>query len=290
MSARFESLEFREVKHSFRTRAGAVPTLGGLDLTVGRNEFITVVGPSGCGKSTLFNLASGLLTPTAGQILVNREPLRGSNSHVAYMFQQAALLDWRDVLGNVIIGQEFLGLPKAQARAEALEGLRNFGLEGFENRHPWELSGGMRQRVALLRTYLTHRELLLLDEPFGALDALSRLQMQQFLLDHWQEDQRTVVFITHDVDEALLLGDRVVVLAPRPTYVLATVEVGFERPRKAEEILGASEFVELKTELLGMLVDHNEPASEVGARNGASPQRTLHAAVDPRAPVEPVDD
>ena len=118
---------------------------------------------------------------------------------------------------------------------------------------------GMRQRVALLRTYLTHRELLLLDEPFGALDALTRLQMQQFLLDHWQEDQRTVVFITHDVDEALLLGDTVLVLAPRPTFVLATVEVGFKRPRNAEEILSDPEFVELKRELLTMLVNRDEP-------------------------------
>jgi ABC-type nitrate/sulfonate/bicarbonate transport system ATPase subunit len=255
----FESLEFRDVRHAFRTEAGSVPTLAGVELTIGRNQFITVVGPSGCGKSTLFNLASGLIEPTQGEVRINGAPLTGSNPHVAYMFQQAALLDWRDVLGNVVIGQEFLGNPRAQARHEALEGLRRFGLEGFENRRPWELSGGMRQRVALLRTYLTHRELLLLDEPFGALDALTRLQMQQFLLDHWQEDQRTVVFITHDVDEALLLGDTVVVLAPRPTYVMATVQVGFRRPRNAEEILSDPEFVQLRRELLAMLVDRQEP-------------------------------
>lgn len=255
---RFESLAFQGVRHEFRMGEHVVPTLGGLDLEVRSNEFVTVVGPSGCGKSTLFNLASGLISPSEGQILINGEPLAGPNPHVAYMFQQAALLDWRDVLANVVLGQEFLGMPRRQARMEAMEGLKRFGLAGFERRHPWELSGGMRQRVALLRTYLTHRELLLLDEPFGALDALTRLQMQQFLLDHWEGDQRTVIFITHDVDEALLLGDRVLVLAPRPTYVLATVDVAFERPRSAEELLKDPEFVELRSELLEMLVDREQ--------------------------------
>jgi ABC-type nitrate/sulfonate/bicarbonate transport system ATPase subunit len=185
------------------------------------------------------------------------------------MFQQAALLDWRNVLDNVVLGQEFLGVPRRQGRGEAMRGLKQFGLEGFERRNPWELSGGMRQRVALLRTYLTHRELLLLDEPFGALDALTRLQMQQFLLDRWESDHRTVIFITHDVDEALLLGDRVLVLADRPTYVLAEVEVGFERPRNAEQVIRDPDFVDTKAELLSMLVDHR-PVDAAGA-NGQAP-------------------
>jgi ABC-type nitrate/sulfonate/bicarbonate transport system ATPase subunit len=252
----FRSLAFNEVRHEYSAAGETVPTLGGLSLEVQANEFVTVVGPSGCGKSTLFNLASGLLRPTAGEVLVNGAPLEGVNPHVAYMFQQAALLDWRNVLDNVVLGQEFLGVPRKQGREEAMQGLKQFGLQGFERRSPWELSGGMRQRVALLRTYLTHRELLLLDEPFGALDALTRLQMQQFLLDRWESDHRTVIFITHDVDEALLLGDRVLVLADRPTYVLAEVEVGFERPRHAEQVLRDPDFVETKAELLSMLVDH----------------------------------
>jgi ABC-type nitrate/sulfonate/bicarbonate transport system ATPase subunit len=272
---RFESLAFEGVRHQFEGRSGVVPTLAGIDLEVGRKEFVTVVGPSGCGKSTLFNLASGLIRPTAGEIRVNGTRLSGVNPHVAYMFQQAALLDWRDVLGNVMVGQEFLGISKRDGREEALAALSRFGLAGFEHRHPWELSGGMRQRVALLRTYLTHRELLLLDEPFGALDALTRLQMQQFLLDQWQADQRTVVFITHDVDEALLLGDRVLVLAPRPSYVMASVEVGFDRPRNAEEVLADPSFVEVKGELLERLIadgDHLDHA-------GTSPNGTDSAAV-----------
>ena len=254
MSASFESLELTGVTQIFRTMGEEVVALDGVDLSVKKNEFITILGPSGSGKTTLFNLLAGLLQPTSGSLELNGQPLEGVNPHVAYMFQQPALLDWRDVLGNVMIGQEFLGMSKRAARAEAMEGLARFGLAGFEHRRPWELSGGMRQRVALLRTYLTRRDLLLLDEPFGALDALTRLQMQQFLLDQWERDQRTVVFITHDVEEALLLGDRVLVMAPRPTYVRATVEVGFERPRKAEELLADPEFVELKHQMLAMLV------------------------------------
>jgi len=277
-SDRFETLALKGVGHQFRAGGELVPTIAGVDLEVGRSEFVTVVGPSGCGKSTLFNLAAGLLRPTAGQVKVNGEPLEGTNPYVAYMFQQAALLEWRDVLGNVVLGQEFLGMPKGEARAAAMEGLAEFGLSGFERRRAWELSGGMRQRVALLRTYLTQRELLLLDEPFGALDALTRLQMQQFLLDRWQRDQRTVIFITHDVDEALLLGDRVIVLAPRPTYVLATVEVGFERPRNAEEVLRAPEFTELKTQMLEMLVVDSESEVEPdGSANGSGPGRPAEA-------------
>lgn len=261
----FESIQLAGVSQVFKTMGEDVAALDGVDLSIKRNEFITVLGPSGSGKTTLFNLLAGLLRPTSGSVLVDGEPLTGANPHVAYMFQQPALLDWRDVLGNVVIGQEFLGIPKKAARAEAMEGLAAFGLAGFESRHPWELSGGMRQRVALLRTYLTHRDLLLLDEPFGALDALTRLQMQQFLLDQWQRDQRTVVFITHDVEEALLLGDRVLVMAPRPTYVRATVEVGFERPRNAEELLADPDFVELKHQLLSMLIDDRAAHDDGGA-------------------------
>ena len=278
----FESLAVKDVHHQFRARGRVVPTLGGITFEVGRNEFVTVVGPSGCGKSTLFNLAAGLLMPSEGEIFVNGEHLRGVNPHVAYMFQSAALLEWRDVLGNVMLGQEFLGRSSPREKQEAIEGLKDFGLAGFEDRHPWELSGGMRQRVALLRTYLTRREVLLLDEPFGALDALTRLQMQQFLLDHWQADQRTVVFITHDVDEALLLGDRVLVLAPRPSYVMAEVQVGFARPRNAEEVLLDPDFISLKRELLNMLVGRGASADAwLPGSNGNLRAPSIHKSRTP---------
>ena len=279
---RFERLAFEGVCHEFRSADQVVPSLAGVDLEIGRNEFVTIVGPSGCGNRPSSIWPRGSRTRDAGQITVNGDPLDGTNPYVAYMFQQAALLDWRDVLGNVMLGQEFLGQPREQARQDALRGLQAFGLSGFESRRPWELSGGMRQRVALLRTYLTHRDLLLLDEPFGALDALTRLQMQQFLLDRWQSDQRTILFITHDVDEALLLGDRVVVLSPRPAYVLATVTVGFERPRNAEDVLKSPEFAELKAELLDMLVDNDQPPDPAGGSfNGSAAARR---AVEGRAP------
>jgi ABC-type nitrate/sulfonate/bicarbonate transport system ATPase subunit len=277
----FRSLALSGLRHEYRGGGESIPTLGGLDLEVRANEFVTVVGPSGCGKSTLFNLAAGLIQPTAGRILVNGSELTGSNPYVAYMFQRPALYDWRTVLDNVIVGQEFLGRSRRAARQEGREGLRKFGLAGFEDRHPWELSGGMLQRVALLRTYLTGRDLLLLDEPFGALDALTRLQMQQFLLDRWQSDERTILFITHDVDEALLLGDRVLVLSPRPAHVMATVDVQFPRPRTAEALLHDPDFVELKSVLLQMLL---EPESSSLSRNGI--QGTAEAAGSSSRPYD----
>ena len=273
----FRELRFERTRHVFESGRSRVPAIAELNLDVGANEFVTVVGPSGCGKSTLFNLAAGLLEPTAGQVLVNGKAQKGVNPYVGFMFQQPALMDWRTVLDNVIVGQEFLGASKRAARAEARAALEHFGLAGFEDRRPWELSGGMRQRVALLRTYLTNRDLLLLDEPFGALDALTRLKMQQFLMDRWQEDRRTILFITHDVDEALLLGDRVIVLAPRPTYVLTEFKVEFPRPRDAEQIMRSPEFVRMKSTLLDLLIhDPREftSASEPVANGQPAPRES----------------
>lgn len=249
----FRSLRFERVAHEFNSSGGNVPTLGGLSLNIERGDFVTVVGPSGCGKSTLFNIAAGLLPPTAGKVVVNNRPLNSINPYVAYMSQHAALLDWRSVLQNVMLGQEFLSRRRADARAEAIRGLEQFKLSRFEQSSPWELSGGMKQRVALLRTYLTHRNLLLLDEPFGALDALTRLEMQQFLLDRWQEDRRTVLFITHDIDEALLLGNRVLVLSSRPARLESVIEVDFARPRDVGQLLGDKDFIHLKKKLLDLL-------------------------------------
>ena len=248
----FGSLGFAAVTH----RYDDLPTLGGIDFTLSAGEFVTVIGPSGCGKSTLFNLATGLIRPTGGDVLLNGEPLAGINPYVAYMFQSAALLEWRNVLDNITVGRELLGESRAVARQDASRALNHFGLAEFARHMPWELSGGMKQRAALLRTYLTNRPLLLLDEPFGALDALTRLQMQQFLLDTWQEDRRTVLFVTHDVEEALLLGDRVIVLTHRPARVLEEVAVPFQRPRSADALVGTPEFTQMKRKLLQLL--HSE--------------------------------
>ncbi len=257
--AGFTNLEFREL--GFRYGSGT-HALERVSFTVRAGEFVTVLGPSGCGKSTLFNLASGLARASSGEVLVNGEPLTGHNPHVAYMFQHDALLDWRTVLGNVTLGAEFLGIDRKTARAEAMASLADFGLEGFENRRPYELSGGMRQRVALLRTYATKRALLLLDEPFGALDALTRVRMQEFLLRRWEGDDRTVLFITHDVDEALLLGDRVIVLSERPASVIAEIPIDAARPRDPEAMATDPGIASLKSQIMHMLRSGGTPHDE----------------------------
>jgi NitT/TauT family transport system ATP-binding protein len=255
----FSSLEFRELGFRYGTGTEA---LGRVSFTVNAGELVTVLGPSGCGKSTLFNLASGLARATSGEVLINGATLSDTNPHVAYMFQHDALLDWRTVLGNVTLGAEFLGVDRKTARAEAMASLADFGLEGFENRRPYELSGGLRQRVALLRTYATKRPLLLLDEPFGALDALTRLRMQEFLLRRWEGDDRTVLFITHDVDEALLLGDRVVVLSERPASVVAEIPIAASRPRDPEAMAADPEISALKSKIMHMLRSGGIPSDE----------------------------
>ncbi len=191
---------------------GAVTALAGLTASIAPGEFVTVVGPSGCGKSTLFNIVAGLEEPDAGGIL----RFEGRSCHaadllgrVSFMPQRDLLFPWRNVMDNAILALEVEGVPRAEARAKALKMLPEFGLAGFEKQYPNQLSGGMRQRVALMRTFLFERDLMLLDEPFGALDALTRAMMQRWLLDVWQKYRRTILFITHDVDEAIFLGDRV---------------------------------------------------------------------------------
>jgi ABC-type nitrate/sulfonate/bicarbonate transport system ATPase subunit len=183
------------------------------------------------------------------------------------MFQRDALLDWRGVLGNATLGQEFLGVRKKDAERNLRNSLAEFGLENFDKKRPYELSGGMRQRVALMRTYATERPLLLLDEPFGALDALTRLRMQEFLLKRWDDDHRTVIFITHDVDEALLLGDRVIVLTERPARIREEIKVNLPRPRNTEALVTDPEYVRMRARIMHLLHNAHEqlvpqPAAE----------------------------
>lgn len=249
----FESLTFDGLSFSYGEGESAVPAVRDLDFEVRAGEFVTIVGPSGCGKSTLFNLASGLVPATQGAVLVNGQPLEGVNPHTAYMFQRDALLDWRSVMGNATLGREFLGRSRKEAEVEVAASLAEFGLDGFETKRPYELSGGMRQRVALMRTYATERSLLLLDEPFGALDALTRLRMQEFLLRRWESDHRTVIFITHDVDEALLLGGRVLVMTTRPGTICEELHVEFPHPRNAEELMSSPRYVEMRARIMHLL-------------------------------------
>jgi NitT/TauT family transport system ATP-binding protein len=210
-------------------RFGALTALESLDLEVGADEIVAVVGPSGCGKSTLLELIAGLRRPDSGSIAVRggADPL----DSCALMPQRDLLLPWRDALGNAALALECAGAPRAEARRRAAPLFERFGLAEFETARPAELSGGMRQRVAFIRTLLPGRPVLLLDEPFAALDAITRAEMQQWLADALAAEPRTVVLVTHDVEEAVYLADRVAVLSPRPGRVVAEIDVPLPRPR-----------------------------------------------------------
>jgi len=206
--------------------------LEGVDFYAASGELVSIIGPSGCGKSTLLNTIAGLEEPDAGSVeldgaLVARRRL----GLVGYMQQKDLLMPWRTVLDNVILGLEVQGVSRRDARKRALKLLETFGLRGFEKEYPYTLSGGMRQRAAFLRTVLFSRDVMLLDEPFGAMDALTRAQMQEWLTELWGSLGKTIVLVTHDVDEALLLSDRVYVLTARPGRVKTVVEVDLPRPR-----------------------------------------------------------
>jgi len=254
-------IELRNVSKTF----GATKALSDLEVSIRPGELVTVVGPSGCGKSTLFNILAGLEEPDPGNIL----RLKGVSStasdllgKVSFMPQRDLLLPWRNVIDNAILALEIEGMSRPEARKLAMEMLPEFGLAGFENQYPNQLSGGMRQRVALMRTFLFKRDLMLLDEPFGALDALTRTMMQRWLLDVWQKHKRTVLFITHDVDEAIFLGDRVLVMTARPGKVKLEQVVDLPRPRKAD-IVTSPEFIALKKTLLEAIEEESMKSFQV---------------------------
>jgi ABC-type nitrate/sulfonate/bicarbonate transport system ATPase subunit len=242
-------IELRHISKVFYGIGRAVPALKDVSFKIMPGEFVTIIGASGSGKSTLFNLCVGLLEPDEGEILIDGEKPENRAGIVGYMPQRDLLLPWRSVLDNVIIPLEIQGSPRRESRQKALEMLPYFGLESFENEYPSALSGGMRQRAALLRTWLMGRSTLLLDEPFGALDALTRKELQSWLLRVWQEFGRTVMFITHDVEEAVYLADRVIVLSARPGRVEHELTIDLPRPRRQNMIAGP-EFGKLVQELL----------------------------------------
>jgi ABC-type nitrate/sulfonate/bicarbonate transport system ATPase subunit len=233
----------------FPAPGGGVEALAGADLEVGAGEFVSVVGPSGCGKSTLLAILAGLEEPSAGRVLLDGEQPERLLGQVAYMPQRDLLLPWRTVADNAALALRIRGLPRRQARAAALAQLPRFGLAGFGDRRPASLSGGMRQRAALLRTFLAGREVMLLDEPFGALDALTRQALQVWLLEVCQEQGRTVLLVTHDLDEAVLLSDRVYVMSGRPGRMVRCLPVGLPRPRRVDMAL-TPPFLAAKRELL----------------------------------------
>jgi len=227
-------VDLHEVSKSFRVGERIVTVLDRVSIWAGVQEFVTLIGPSGCGKSTLLNIVSGLLLPDSGHVVLRGSQEDARLGTVSYMPQKDLLLPWRSVLDNILLGPEIQRVDLKAARAEAQELLPLFGLEGFGNSYPLTLSGGMRQRAALMRTFMQKRDVMLLDEPLGALDALTRRTMRQWLLHVWRRLPQTVLFVTHDVDEAILLSDRVYVFSPRPGRIVDEVVIDVPRPRADE--------------------------------------------------------
>lgn len=228
-----------------------------LSLTVSTREFVSIVGPSGSGKSTLLDIVAGLLVPDAGQVLMSGCPttVHDRLGQSAYMRQRDLLVPWRTTLENAALGLEASGVSRRKAEAAAAEQLPRYGLEGFATAYPSQLSGGMRQRCAVLRTLLPQRDLVLLDEPFGALDSLTRAELQLWLAEALATQQATVLFVTHDVEEAILLGDRIVVLTPRPGRVWLDIAVPLARPRH-RDVLFAPDFLAIRRDVLNALGIH----------------------------------
>ncbi len=255
-------LKIDGITREFVAKSGAKTiALSDTSIDVRPGEFLAIIGPSGCGKSTLFNIVAGLDMPTAGDVEINGESIMGEQGHVGYMLQKDLLLPWRSVINNVIIGMEVSGMSKRHARELAMPFLEAYGLKEFANHRPDQLSGGMRQRAALLRTILFNRDVILLDEPFGKLDAQTRATMQEWLLDVWDDFKKTVVFVTHDIDEAVYLADRVVVMAPRPGRVIADIPITLSRPRKPA-IVTSEEFVAYKNRIFSLLHTSLTPVAE----------------------------
>jgi ABC-type nitrate/sulfonate/bicarbonate transport system ATPase subunit len=246
-------LEVRRVNKTFRDGGRPVVALEDVSFAAYPGEFITIIGPSGSGKSTLFNLITGLTQPDSGEIVIECESgLKHRAGRVGYMPQRDLLLPWRSVLNNVILGPEIDGRSRRDARKKARDLLPLFGLDGFENVYPDTLSGGMRQRAALLRTFLTGRDVLLLDEPFGALDALTRRELQRWLLGVWARFRKTILFITHDVEEAVFLADRVLVFSARPGRIVKELHIDLPRPRDSVSLL-SEDLRRLEADLLAAL-------------------------------------
>ena len=228
--------------------------LRNIDLSVNSREIVSIIGPSGCGKSSVLNLISGLERPDSGQIKIEGKSDQFDRLNmISYMQQKDLLLPWRTVLDNVILGLEIQGIPKKESRKIAMEQMEKFGLLGFENKYPFTLSGGMKQRAAFLRTILMDRPILLLDEPFSALDALNRMQMQEWVIKLFDGLDKTVIFVTHDIDEAIFLSDRIYVMSSSPGEFISIENIKLSRPR-SREIMFSSDVLSIKNRLLNQLL------------------------------------
>lgn len=229
-----------------------LPILNDVSIRLNEGEFVSIVGPSGCGKSTLFHHISGIMTPEQGSIWIDGEDYSGRAGRVSYMYQKDLLMPWKKVVDNVALPLRLKGMSKKASREKALELFELFGLEGFEKSYPYQLSGGMRQRASLLRTYLCSSDILLLDEPFGGLDAITKARLQDWLLELLDRLDVSVIFITHDIEEALYLSDRIYVLSDRPAVIRKEFEPHFNRPRE-RSLMTDREFGKLKLEIYQLL-------------------------------------
>lgn len=240
------AIEIRGVTHRFTTPDGrSLTALRDIDMTVGRGEFVAIVGPTGCGKSTTLSLITGLARPSAGSVLIGGKEVDGIDPRIGFVFQHDAVFPWSTVLRNVAAGPLFRGTPKKEALRGATEWIARVGLAGFEKHYPHQLSGGMRKRVALAQTFINEPEILLMDEPFSALDVQTRILMQDELLGLWSSLGASVVFVTHDLEEAISLADKVYVLTSGPGTVKSTYQIDLPRPRVISEVRFKPAFVEL---------------------------------------------
>jgi NitT/TauT family transport system ATP-binding protein len=270
MTTTTPAISLRSATKRFATRSGEPFTaLTDVSLEVAAGEFVTIVGPTGCGKSTTLSLISGLEPVSAGTVEVRGRPVTGIPEGVGYMFQNDAVLPWKSVLDNVALGLRYRKVPKHEAHEQARSWIDRVGLTGFEDRYPHQLSGGMRKRVAMAQTLITEPSLLLLDEPFGALDVQTRELMQDELLGLWSGTGAAVVFVTHDLTEAISLADRVVVMTAGPATVKDVVPIDLPRPRKVEEIRLTPEFTALYRTVWDSLREEVEITRARGASNAA---------------------
>ncbi|WP_020618704.1 ABC transporter ATP-binding protein [Paenibacillus daejeonensis] len=258
MMKRQEKLQIDQLTVRYTTRETSTTALEGVDLHVGEGEFVSVVGPSGCGKSTLLKVASGLLKPAAGEARLDGRVINGVTGEVGMVFQNDALLPWKTVFDNVRLPLAVKGLSRSDQATEVRRLLAMVGLSEFEDFYPKQLSGGMKKRVALARTFAYDPDLYLMDEPFGPLDAQTRVKIGEEFLKIWEKVGKSVLFITHDIEEAIALSDRVVVMSSRPGRIKAEFEVNLERPRPFYEIRFDSRFKELQRQIWNCMAEDEQ--------------------------------
>ena len=253
------ALELQNITCTFRSKddhSRGYTAVGDTTLRIQAGEFVSVVGPTGCGKSTLLNISAGLLAPSLGSVKVFGQTLEGINTRAGYMFQSEALMPWRSAIDNVMVGLEYRSVPAADARVQAQSWLMRVGLKGFEDRYPHELSGGMRKRVALAQVLALDPDIILMDEPFSALDVQTRQLMENEVLELWAAKRKAVLFITHDLDEAIAMSDRVVVLSAGPaTHPMGEFTIDLPRPRDVAEVRTHPRFIELHQQIWNVLRD-----------------------------------